>query len=69
MMITYKTCRNSFLVQLDANVWLTNPVSMQNGDKVVYSKFAGTDLKVADDDFVILKVGADWNKVCSDMKL
>ena len=31
---------------------------MQNGDKVVYSKFAGTELKVSDDEFVILKVRA-----------
>lgn len=29
---------------------------MQNGDKVVYSKYAGTDLKVSGDDYVLLKV-------------
>ena len=32
---------------------------MQDGDKVVYSKFAGTELKIAEDDFVILKVQPD----------
>lgn len=34
-------------------------LQMQNGDKVVYSKFAGTELKIAEDDFVILKVQPD----------
>lgn len=29
---------------------------MQNGDKVVYSKYAGTELKVQGGDFVLLKV-------------
>lgn len=29
---------------------------VQNGDKVVYSKYAGTELKVQGGDFVLLKV-------------
>ena len=29
---------------------------MQNGDKVVYSKYAGTELKVEGADYVLLKV-------------
>ena len=29
---------------------------MQNGDKVVYSKYAGTELKVQGADYVLLKV-------------
>lgn len=34
----------------------TNNNSMQNGDKVVYSKYAGTELKVEGADYVLLKV-------------
>eukprot|EP00891_Asterochloris_glomerata_P002204 jgi/Astpho2/2204/Aster-03192 len=30
--------------------------AVKNGDRVVYSKFAGTELKVQDDDLVLLKV-------------
>jgi len=33
-----------------------NNNSMQNGDKVVYSKYAGTELKVEGADYVLLKV-------------
>ena len=29
---------------------------LQNGDKIVYSKYAGTELKVSGQDFVLLKV-------------
>lgn len=34
----------------------TNNKPMQNGDKVVYSKYAGTELKVEGADYVLLKV-------------
>lgn len=33
------------------------PHSPQAGDRVVYSKFAGTDVQVAGDEHVLLKVG------------
>ncbi len=38
--------------------WISdsNNNSMQNGDKLVYSKYAGTELKVAGADYVLLKV-------------
>ena len=39
------------------NNWEHEPLPcVQNGDKVVYSKYAGTELKMQGGDFVLLKV-------------
>lgn len=32
----------------------------QDGDRVIYSKYAGTDVQVAGDEHVLLKVRAAW---------
>ena len=40
---------------------------MQNGDKVVYSKYAGTELKVQGADYVLLKVYMHALGLTSDM--
>ena len=38
----------------------------QSGDKVVYSKYAGTELKMATTEYVLLKVCANlyWSRGC-----